>query len=84
MNKNTLTPAEVAVRYRVCKATIGRWWRAGVIPAPVKLNGRTLRWYASVLDAFDESVQQEFGEGVPELLAENESETSPVTQGQGL
>jgi excisionase family DNA binding protein len=52
-----LTIDQVAQRYNVSEVTIARWWRAGSIPAPVRLGRRAIRWRAADLDAFDAAQQ---------------------------
>lgn len=44
-----LTIRDLADRLRVSPATISRWWRAGVMPQPLRVR-RTLRWREAVID----------------------------------
>lgn len=58
MSKETfLTIEEVAQRYRVSEVTIGRWWRAGTIPHPMRFGRRMIRWCLADLMAAEQQRQ---------------------------
>lgn len=44
--------AELARRVGAHKDTIHRWIRAGIIPPPIRINLRVIRWNASTIDAW--------------------------------
>jgi excisionase family DNA binding protein len=44
--------AELARRVGAHKDTVHRWIRAGVLPPPIRINRRVIRWNASTIDAW--------------------------------
>lgn len=40
---------EVAARYGISLSTVKRWTRAGLLPAPIRLGRRVVRWRLSDL-----------------------------------
>ena len=53
-----LTGPEVADRYHVTKDTVLKWRKAGVMPAPIMLNGVRPRWRLSELHAWEDSQRE--------------------------
>ena len=50
MPKARLKMADLCAIYGVTRYTIWRWYRAGVIPAPIRVN-RSLRWDPDEVEA---------------------------------
>ena len=53
-----LTIEDLMTMFKVSEVTIGRWVKAGTIPAPVRLGRRAIRWRASDLEAFITTAQR--------------------------
>ncbi len=52
-----LNIADIAERYGISRSTVERFVKSGVIPKPIKLGRRTIRWRSDVLDKHDEELQ---------------------------
>lgn len=48
--KQYLSDRDVACRYSVCRETVWRWTRVGLLPRPVRIGGST-RW--NLVDLLD-------------------------------
>jgi prophage regulatory protein len=48
-----LTDRDLSKRYRVSRATIWRWVRAGSLPAPLRLSPACTRWRSGDLNDFE-------------------------------
>ena len=47
MNENTLTIDNMAELFHCSHGSIHRWYRAGIIPAPIRCGRRAIRWRES-------------------------------------
>jgi prophage regulatory protein len=47
-----ITVRDLAELLSVNRRTVWRWLRAGILPRPVRLTTRTVRWRASVVQRF--------------------------------
>lgn len=71
-------------RYPVSRATIHRWVKQGLFPAPIKLGPKASVWRVADLDAFDKaSAQPKFSADADTLrlarVAVDESEGAAIT-----
>lgn len=55
ITKNTkfLSVTQMAERYSVSPDSIWRWTRAGILPAPIKINPQVTRWRLDEVEARD-------------------------------
>ena len=58
--QSTLSPAptllsviDLARRYGVSQATIWRWRESGILPAPVKVGPKLVRWTGEAIDEWE-------------------------------
>jgi len=51
--KNYFSAAELAKYFGVSQGTIWRWAKDGILPQPTRLTPKTVRWPASVIEAFE-------------------------------
>lgn len=59
-----LTCRQLCEKIQVTRSTLGRWTAAGLMPAPLRLGSRTVRWPSSVIEAWlaDETFAAEHGD----------------------
>ena len=50
MTKRLITMAEICDLYQVTRFTVRRWYKAGILPPPLRL-GRSLRWLPDQVEA---------------------------------
>ncbi|WP_446719047.1 helix-turn-helix transcriptional regulator [Halomonas sp. 3F2F] len=51
-----LTDLCICKRYKISRSTVWRWIKDGVIPPPIRIGPRAVRWRLSVLVAWERTL----------------------------
>ena len=69
-----LTPRDLCGMLKVSRVTLWRWVKSGILPAPVAIGPRNIRWPALVVDQWIESRRANTGLIVEAKLSETLSD----------